>query len=270
MRRFDLLTPFVIAGFVFLYAPIFSVVFFSFNDSRLATVWAGFSVRWYAELFKDKQILSAAWLSVKVALIAASLSVGLGTAAAVAFVRFGRFRLRTWLGAMIAAPLVMPDIVIGISLLLLFIGLEGLTGWPSQRGFLTLIIAHTTFGMAFAALIIEARLAGLSRDCERAAADLGAKPLRIFFDVTMPAIKPALIAAWLLAFTLSLDDVIIASFVSGPGASTLPVVVFSKVKLGVNPEINALATIMIAIVTLGAASATWGLLKRERKAPPPA
>ncbi len=238
-------------GFIFLYAPIVSLIIFSFNESKLVTVWGGFSTKWYGELFRDPQILGAAWISLKIAVVSASLAVVFGTIAAYALTRFGRFRTRTLLSGMITAPLVMPEVITGLSLLLLFVAMQGLIGWPAGRGVTTIIIAHATFGAAYVAVVIQSRLVDMDMSIEEAAADLGAKPLRVFFDITLPIITPALVSGWLLAFTLSLDDLVIASFVSGPGSSTLPMVIFSKVKLGVSPDINALATIIILIVSVG-------------------
>ncbi len=238
-------------GFIFLYAPIVSLVIFSFNKSKLVTVWGGFSTKWYGELFKDPQILASAWLSLKIALISASMALVLGTIAAFVLARFGAFRTRTLLQGMITAPLVMPDVITGLSLLLLFVAMQGLFGWPAGRGVTTIIIAHATFGAAYVAVVVQSRLVDMDISIEEAALDLGARPLRVFFDITLPVISPALISGWLLAFTLSLDDLVVASFVSGPGSSTLPMVIFSKVRLGVSPDINALATIIILIVSAG-------------------
>jgi len=245
------LTVLVMAGFVFLYAPIVSLIIFSFNESKLATVWTGFSTKWYGKLLDDPQILGAAWISLKIAFISASVALVLGTMVALVLVRFGRFYGKTLLGGMITAPLVMPDVITGLSLLLLFVGMESLFGWPSGRGLMTIIIAHTTFCMAYVAIVVQSRLVDMDESIEEAARDLGARPARVFFDITLPTIAPALISGWLLSFTLSLDDLVIASFVSGPGASTLPMVIFSKVRLGVSPDINALATIIIVIVAIG-------------------
>ncbi|WP_456391296.1 ABC transporter permease subunit [Profundibacter sp.] len=238
-------------GFAFLYLPILSLVIYSFNKSKLVTVWAGFSTKWYGELFRDPQILGAAWISLKIAFISASLALVLGTLGAFVLVRFRRFRGKTLMGGMISAPLVMPDVIIGLSLLLLFVAMEAAFGWPAGRGVTTIVIAHTTFCMAYVAVVVQSRLMDMDESLEEAALDLGARPIRLFFDITLPVISPALLSGWLLAFTLSLDDLVIASFVSGPGASTLPMVIFSKVRLGVSPDINALATIVIAIVALG-------------------
>lgn len=266
-RRSWFLIVMALVGFTFLYAPILSLVIFSFNESRLVTVWGGFSTRWYGELLRDPQILSAAWLSLRIAVTSATLAIVIGTIAAFVLSRFGRFRSRTLLTGMITAPLVMPEVITGLSLLLMFVALQGLIGWPDGRGLTTIIIAHATFGAAFAAVIIQSRLVGMDLSLEEAAMDLGARPLRVFFDVTLPVISPALISGWLLAFTLSLDDLVIASFVSGPGASTLPMVIFSKVRLGVSPDVNALATIIILIVSLGILAAAWQMQRARRSTP---
>ena len=251
-------------GFIFLYAPILSLIIFSFNESKLVTVWGGFSTKWYGELFRDPQILGSAWISFQVAFVTATLAVILGTLAAYVLVRFGRFRGRALLTGMSTAPLVMPEVITGLSLLLLFVSMEQLIGWPAGRGKTTIIIAHVTFCMAYVAVVVQSRLAGLDRDLEEAAMDLGARPVRVFFDITIPVIAPALVAGWLLAFTLSLDDLVVASFVTGPGASTLPMVIFSKVRLGVSPDINALATIIIVVVAIAVGLATWYMRRSAR------
>ncbi|MSU91580.1 ABC transporter permease subunit [Rhodobacteraceae bacterium 2CG4] len=250
------------AGFVFLWVPIVSLVVYSFNASKLVTVWAGFSTRWYGELLRDQQVIDAVWVSLRVALASASLAVALGTLAALVLVRFGRFWGKPILRGMAAAPLVMPEVLLGLSLLLLFVTMERVVGWPQGRGIVTIVIAHTTFCLAYVAVVVQSRLADMDDSLEEAARDLGAGPVRVFFDVTLPLIAPALIAGWLLAFTLSLDDLVVASFATGPGASTLPIVIFSKVRLGVSPDINALATIILVVVALGVALA--GLAMRRR------
>jgi putrescine transport system permease protein len=250
-------------GYAFLYIPLISVVFFSFNKSSLATVWGGFSLKWYGELFRNEQVLDALALSLKVAASTATLATILGTMAGLALVRFGRFRGRTLFSGMIVSPLVMPEVITGLSLLLLFVSLQQLIGWPSQRGFATITIAHTTFSMAYVAIIIQSRLTSMDESLEEAAMDLGCKPARVIFDITLPLIAPAMVAGWLLAFTLSLDDLVIASFVSGPGGTTLPMYIFSKVKLGVTPDINALASLIILVVTV-ALTIAW-LAMRKRK-----
>lgn len=238
-------------GYAFLYIPLVSVIVYSFNDSRLATLWGGFSTRWYGELLRNDQVLDAAWLSLRIALTAASIATVFGTLAGLALARFGRFRGRNLFTGMITAPLVMPEVITGLSLLLLFVTLRQAIGWPAQRGFSTITIAHSTFAMAYVAVIVQSRLFSMDESLEEAAMDLGGRPLRVFIDITIPLIAPAMIAGWLLGFTLSLDDLVIASFVSGPGTSTLPMLIFSKVKLGVTPDINALATVIIAFVTTG-------------------
>lgn len=242
-------------GFAFLYVPILSLIVYSFNASKLVTVWAGFSTKWYGELLQNEQILQAAWLSVRIAVMNATVAVCLGTLAGFVLARFGRFRGRLLLTGMTTAPLVMPEVVTGLSLLLLFVALQDMIGWPQGRGVTTITIAHITFSMAYVAVVIQSRLSSVDESIEEAAQDLGARPAKVFFVITLPIIAPALIAGWLLAFTLSLDDLVIASFVSGPGSSTLPMVIFSKVRLGVSPEINALATIIVLLVATGIVAA---------------
>lgn len=238
-------------GYAFLYGPILALIVYSFNGSRLVTVWGGFSVKWYGELFRNEQLLDAAWLSLRIAAANATCATILGILAALALARFGSFRGRGTLWALVTAPLVMPEAIIGLSLLLLFVALEDTIGWPDGRGALTIVIAHVTFSSAYATVIVHSRLAGSDSSLEEAAADLGARPATVFFRITLPLIAPAVAAAWLLAFTLSLDDLVISSFVAGPGSTTLPMVVFSSVRLGVSPEINALATLIVLLVTIG-------------------
>ncbi|WP_370205423.1 ABC transporter permease subunit [Pararhodobacter marinus] len=266
MRRGWFLPLFATLGFGFLYAPIVSLIVFSFNESRLVTVWGGFSTRWYGELISDGQLLEAAWVSLKIATISASLAVVIGTLAAFVLTRFGKFRGKLMLTGMVTAPLVMPEVIIGLSLLLLFVAMEGMLGWPAGRGMTTVIIAHSTFCAAYVAVIAQSRLRDMDESLEEAARDLGAGPVRVFFDITLPVIAPALVSGWLLAFTLSLDDLVIASFVSGPGASTLPMVIFSKVRLGVSPDVNALATIIIGIVALAVTVAGVLLMRQSKRA----
>jgi putrescine transport system permease protein len=246
MRRS--LSPFnVVAltlGFAFLYLPIVLLVVYSFNDSRLVTVWAGFSTRWYAALFANAQLLDAAWVTLRVALVTATLATVLGTLAALALARLGRFRGRALFAGMVYAPLVMPEVITGLSLLLLFVAI-GL-----ERGFWTVTLAHITFTMCFVAVVVQSRLLTFDRSLEEAAMDLGAGPMRTFIQVTLPIIFPAVAAGFMLAFTLSLDDLVIASFTSGPGATTLPMRIYSQVRLGVTPEINAACTLFIAVVTV--------------------
>ncbi len=238
-------------GFAFLYIPIASLIIYSFNASKLVTVWAGFSTKWYGELMHNEQILNAAWLSVRIAVVNASFAVCLGTLVGFVLARMGPFRGRTLLSGMTTAPLVMPEVITGLSLLLLFVALDNMIGWPQGRGVTTITIAHITFSMAYVAVIIQSRLSSMDESIEEAALDLGARPAKVFFVITLPIIAPALVSGWLLAFTMSLDDLVIASFVSGPGSSTLPMVIFSKVRLGVSPEINALATIIVLLVASG-------------------
>ena len=229
MRRPPVLLLGVMAfGYAFLYLPIALMVVLSFNESRLVTVWTGFSLRWYEELFRNDALVRSAWLSLRIALVSATGATILGTLAGFALARFGRFTGRWLFAGLIAAPLVMPEVITGISLLLLFVSLEQALGWPAGRGFTTIAIAHATFCTAYVAVVVQARLAGFDRSLEEAAQDLGARPAKVFFVITLPLIAPAIVAGWLLAFTLSLDDVVLASFVSGPGATTLPVQVFAS------------------------------------------
>ena len=237
-------------GFAFLYLPMVILVIYSFNSSKLVTVWAGFSTKWYGELMQNEAFLDAAWVTIKVAVVSSTFATVLGTLAAYVLVRAGRFWGRTLFSGMIYAPLVMPEVITGLSLLLLFIGI-GL-----DRGVITIILAHTTFSMCYVSVIVSSRLATFDMSLEEAALDLGSTPFEAFRLVTLPIIAPAVISGWLLAFTLSLDDLVIASFTSGPSATTLPIKIFSAVRLGVSPEINALSTIMIAIVTIGVISAS--------------
>ena len=237
-------------GFAFLYIPMIILVIYSFNDSKLVTVWAGFSTRWYGELLQNEAFLGAAWVTLKVAVMSSTLATVLGTMAAYVLVRAGRFHGRTLFSGMIYAPLVMPEVITGLSLLLLFISI-GL-----DRGVLTIVLAHTTFSMCYVSVVVSSRLMTFDRSLEEAALDLGCSPAQAFRLVTLPIIAPAVISGWLLAFTLSLDDLVIASFTSGPSSTTLPIKIFSAVRLGVSPEINALSTLMIAIVTVGVISAS--------------
>jgi len=263
MRRSRFVLSMLAFGYAFLYIPLVFVIVYSFNDSRIATIWGGFSTRWYGELLRNDQVLDAALLSLRIALTSASAATILGTMAGLVLARFGRFKGRTLFSGMISSPMVMPEVITGLSLLLLFVTLQQLIGWPGQRGFATITIAHTTFSMAYVAVIVQSRLMSMDDSLEEAAMDLGGKPLRVVFDITLPLIAPAMVAGWLLAFTLSLDDLVIASFVSGPGSSTLPMYIFSKVKLGVSPDINALATLIIAAVSLGVLIA-WVAMRRMR------
>jgi putrescine transport system permease protein len=264
MRRSVFLLSALSFGYAFLYAPIVLLVVWSFNASRVANVWGGFSAKWYGELLNNAEFLDAAWLSLQVAATSATAALVLGTLAALALVRFGRFGGRWLFSSLIAAPLVMPEVILGLALLLLFVALEDLIGWPDGRGFATITIAHTTVGMAYATVVIRSRLAQMDRSLEEAAMDLGARPVKVFLVITLPVIAPALAAAWLLAFTLSLDDVVVASFVTGPGASTLPIEVFASVRLGVSPQVNALGTVIVAVVAVVIFTA-WRLAGRRAR-----
>ncbi len=265
MRRSWFLFSLLAFGYCFLYGPIVSLVVYSFNKSRLVTVWGGFSGRWYVELMHDEQILSAAWLSLKIAAMNASLAVVLGLFAGFSLARFGRFRGRGYLTGMVGAPLVMPDVILGLSTLLLFVGMQQVLGWPASRGMATILIAHVTFSAAYVTVIVQSRLVDMDISLEEAAMDLGARPWKVFAQITLPVIAPAIIAGWLLAFTLSLDDLVIASFVSGPGATTLPMVVYSSVRLGVSPVINALASLILLVVTCGIIITGFVLHRQEKR-----
>lgn len=254
-------------GFAFLYLPILSMVVFSFNASRLVTVWDVHNsptLKWYFALFNNDEILDAAWISLKVAVINATGACILGTLAGFALSRFGKFRGRMLFNAMTTAPLVMPEVITGLSLLLTFVAMEQVFGWPAGRGMTTITIAHMTFSMAFVAVVIQSRLGTFDIALEEAAMDLGAHPAKVFFVITLPIIFPAILSGWLLAFTMSWDDLVISSFASGPGSSTLPMVVFSKVRLGVSPEINVLATLTISFVTLIMVGVAWWMARAAR------
>ncbi|MFU8863001.1 MAG: ABC transporter permease [Rhodobacterales bacterium] len=251
MRRFSWFNATSLTlGFAFLYLPMIILIIYSFNSSRLVTVWAGFSTQWYVSLFQNQAFLDAAWVTIKVAIASSTIATVLGTMAAYVLVRGGRFMGRTLFSGMIYAPLVMPEVITGLSLLLLFIGI-GL-----DRGIFTIILAHTTFSMCFVSVVVSSRLVSFDKSLEEAALDLGCSPFDAFRLVTLPIIAPAVISGWLLAFTLSLDDLVIASFTAGPSATTLPIRIFSAVRMGVSPEINALSTIMIGIVTVGVITAS--------------
>jgi putrescine transport system permease protein len=259
-------------GLAFLYIPILSMVFFSFNNSRLVTVWDAANsptVKWYGQLFKDHQILSAAWLSIQVAATTATGAVVLGTLAGLVLSRFGPFRGRAFLQGLTTAPLVMPEVITGLSMLLLFVSLEQLFtawfGWQFDRGFATITIAHVTFTMAYVTVVVQSRLASFDDSLEEAALDLGARPAKVFFRITVPLILPAILSGWLLAFTLSWDDLVVTQFVSGPGSNTLPMVIFSRVRLGVSPVVNALATIMVLVVALGVVLSAVLMRRQEQR-----
>jgi len=255
-------------GLAFLYIPILSMVVFSFNASKLVTVWDSAhspTLKWYFSLLNNEEILDAAWISAKVAVINATGAVILGTLAGFGLARFRQFRGRFMLNAMTTAPLVMPEVITGLSLLLLFVAMEQLVGWPAGRGITTMTIGHMTFSMAYVTVIVNSRMATFDTALEEAAMDLGARPVKVFFLITLPIIFPAILSGWLLAFTLSWDDLVISSFTSGPGTSTLPMVVFSKVRLGVSPEINVLATLTIAVVTAAIIGVNWFVARANKR-----
>ena len=247
----------VTLGFAFLYLPIVLLVIFSFNASKLVTVWGGFSPKWYVSLFHNQGLMDAAWVTIRVGLISASVATVLGTLGALALTRYTRFRGRMLFSGMIFAPLVMPDVITGLSLLLLFVAVD------FDRGFFTVTLAHITFSMCFVAVVVQSRLLTFDRSLEEAAMDLGAPPVKTFFQITLPVIAPAIVSGWMLAFTLSLDDLVVASFTSGPGATTLPMKIYSQVRLGVTPEINAACTILIGLVATGVIIASVVNKRRE-------
>ncbi len=264
-KRSTFLLSVLCFGMAFLYIPMFLLIVYSFNYSKIVSVWGGLSTRWYTSLFESEEIWSALMLSLKIAIVNATFATLLGTLAGLALARFRYFRGRTLFTGMISAPLVMPEVITGLSLLLLFITLGDLIGWPEKRGITTITIAHITFSLAYVAVIIESRLSGIGETLEEAALDLGAKPLRVMIDITLPLLAPGMLAGWLLAFTLSLDDLVIASFVSGPGSSTLPMLIYSRVKLGLKPDINALATMIILAVAIGVLIAGWILIRQQKQ-----
>jgi putrescine transport system permease protein len=249
MSRFNVTS--LALGLAFLYLPIVILVIYSFNASRLVTVWGGWSLRWYSEFFNDRAMIDAAWMSLRVAAVSATLATLLGTLAAVALSRGERFRGRTLFSGMLYAPLVMPEVITGLSLLLLFVAVN------AERGFWTVTIAHTTLTLCFVTVVVQSRLGKLDRSLEEAAMDLGCDPLRAFVSVTLPLILPSIVAGWMLAFTLSLDDVVIASFTTGPGSATLPIRIYSEVRLGVKPQINAICTLVLALITIVIVAASF-------------
>lgn len=259
----------LVLGFVFLYAPIVSLVIFSFNDSKLVTVWGGFSTKWYGLLVQDQQVLDAAGFSIKIGAISATLATILGVMAGYVLVRFHKFRGRTAFSGMVTAPLVMPEVITGISLLLLFVSFDELLkiwfGTTLGRGQMTVIIAHVTFTMSYSAVVMRSRFLSLDQSLEEAAMDLGARPTKVFFVITLPIVAPAIVSSWLLCFTISLDDLVITSFTNGPGTTTLPQVIFSKVRLGLDPKVNALATIIIGIVACGVVISSLWMRRKERQ-----
>ena len=252
-------------GFAFFYIPILSMMVYSFNGSRLATVWGGFSTKWYVSLLSNKQVIAAAILSLKIAVVSATFATILGTMAGFALSRFRKFRGRTLFSGLVTAPLIMPEVITGISMLMFFILTANWIGWPGTRGFSTITLAHITFSMVFVTTIVQARLGQADRAIEEAAMDLGSRPWQVLWDVTLPTAFPAILSGWLLAFTISLDDVVITSFTTGPGSTTLPLLIWSKVKLGVTPDINALATITVVVVGIGVALAGWVMHRAEKR-----
>ncbi len=252
-------------GFAFFYIPILSMMVYSFNGSRLATIWGGFSTKWYVSLFSNRQVGEALFLSLRIALISATMATILGTMAGITLARFRKFRGRLFFTGMVTAPLIMPDVITGISSLMLFILMAEWVGWPATRGFTTITLAHITFSLVYVATIVQSRMLQAEKDIEEAAMDLGSKPWQVMFDITLPVIFPAILSGWLLAFTISLDDVVITSFTTGPGNTTLPLLIWSKVKLGVTPDINALATLIVLVVGTGVAIAGWMMSRAEKR-----
>ena len=264
-KRSRFLSVMLAFGLAFFYIPIILLVIYSFNYSKLVPVWGGWSLRWYEVLFKSEEVWNAVTLSLQIAVVNATFATLLGTLAGLAMVRFGRFKGRTLFGGMLVAPLVMPEVITGLSLLVLFITLKQLIGWPAERGFTTITIAHITFSLSYVAVIVQARLTGMGQTLEEAASDLGAKPFKVLTAITIPRLAPGMISGWLLAFTLSLDDLVIASFVTGPGANTLPILIFSRIRLGLRPDINALATIIILFVAVCVAIAALLMFYQQKR-----
>ena len=252
------------AGFVFLYLPIVALIIFSFNDSPIPNVWRGFTLKWYEALMRDEEMLSGLWLSLQIALLTACGSVVLGTLAAFALVKYKRFKGRTLFSGMVSAPLVMPEVVVGLSLLLMLVSVQRARGFP-ERGLFTFWLGHLLLGMAYATVVVQARLQDLNPQLEEAAMDLGAKPHQVYWLVTLPMIGQSLISAWLLTFTLSLDDVVLSAFLSGPGSTTMPLVIFSRARLGLNPSVNAIATIIVIVVAVGVVVASYLIARAERR-----
>jgi len=264
-RRSTFLVTVMCFGFAFFYIPILSMIVYSFNASRLATVWGGFSTKWYVSLLSNQQVLDALVLSLKIAVVSATVATILGTMAGITLARFTKFRGRTLFSGLVTAPLIMPEVITGISALIFFILMADWIGWPGQRGFTTITLAHITFSMVFVTTIVNARMVQSDRAIEEAAMDLGSRPWQVLFDITLPVISPAIVSGWLLAFTISLDDVVITAFTTGPGSTTLPLLIWSKVKLGVTPDINALATLMVLTVGIGVIAAGFILSRAERR-----
>jgi len=264
-RRPTFLISVVVFGFAFFYIPILSMIVYSFNASRLATVWGGFSTKWYVALFTNDKVIDALILSLKIALVSATIATILGTMSGIVLARYTKFRGRTLFSGLVTAPLIMPEVITGISLLIFFILLGDWIGWPASRGFTTITLAHITFSSVFVTTIVHARMLQADRAIEEAAMDLGSRPWQVMFDITLPVISPAILSGWLLAFTISLDDVVITAFTTGPGSTTLPLLIWSKVKLGVTPDINALATLMVVTVGLGVIAAGIILNRAEKR-----
>ena len=264
-RRPTFLITMLCFGFAFFYIPILSMIVYSFNASRLATVWGGFSTKWYVSLLSNQQVLDAFVLSLKIALLSATIATILGTMAGIVLARFTRFRGRVLFSGLVIAPLIMPEVITGISSLIFFILMADWVGWPGSRGFTTITLAHITFSMVFVTTIVQARMIQSDRAIEEAAMDLGSRPWQVLFDITLPVISPAIVSGWLLAFTISLDDVVITQFTTGPGSTTLPLLIWSKVKLGVTPDINALATLMVLTVGIGVIAAGVIMSRAERR-----
>jgi putrescine transport system permease protein len=264
-RRPTFLISVMIFGFAFFYIPILSMIVYSFNASRLATVWGGFSTKWYVALFTNDKVIDALILSLKIALVSATIATILGTMSGIVLARYTKFRGRTLFSGLVTAPLIMPEVITGISLLIFFILLGDWIGWPASRGFTTITLAHITFSAVFVTTIVHARMLQADRAIEEAAMDLGSRPWQVMFDITLPVISPAILSGWLLAFTISLDDVVITAFTTGPGSTTLPLLIWSKVKLGVTPDINALATLMVMTVGLGVVAAGIILNRAEKR-----
>jgi putrescine transport system permease protein len=252
------------AGYLFLYVPIFALVLYSFNDSPVPNAWRGFTLKWYVQLASDREMLNGLWLSLQIAFLTACGAVVLGTLAAFSLVKYKRFSGRTAFSGMVNAPLVMPEVVVGLSLLLMLVSVQRALGFP-ERGLMTIWLGHLLVGMAYATVVIQSRLRDLNPQLEEAAMDLGARPPQVFWLVTLPMIAQALLSAWLLTFTISLDDVVIAAFLSGPGSTTMPLVIFSRARLGLNPSVNAVATIIVAIVAIGVVLASWTIANAERR-----
>lgn len=254
----------LVGGFVFLYLPIVALIIFSFNDSPVPTQWRGFTLKWYQQLAGDEEIIASLWLSLKIAFLTACGAVILGTLAAFSLVKYTRFRGRTLFSGMVSAPLVMPEVVVGLSLLLMLVSFQRAFGFP-ERGLMTIWFGHLLLGVAYATVVVQARLRDLNPQLEEAAMDLGARPPQVFWLVTLPMIAQSLVSAWLLTFTISLDDVVIAAFLSGPGSTTMPLVIFSRARLGLNPSVNAVATIIVVVVAIGVVAASWLIARTERR-----